>query len=205
MNIPFRILITSLGITLLLSTSVVNADHRHEGGQNRFINYFDTNGDGKVTYEEFLASSKQRFERIDADKSATISESEFSSYMEDRREQRHKERFEHMDTNKDGNISKKEFLADRQQRAERRFGWIDRNNDGQLSDDELTQRKKHKSRFGNKIFSRIDTNGDGKVTQEESQAAWGKWFERMDSNNDKVVTVDEINQARERWRGKWDK
>ena len=204
MSRPIQTLMSTLAITLSLSTTIVSADPGHERGQNRFMKYFDTNNDGTVTFDEFLASSKLRFERIDTDKNAIISESEFSTYMQNRREQHNKERFEGMDSNKDGKISKDEFLASSQQRAERRFGWMDKNNDGQLSNDELTSRKDHKPRFGKKVFSRIDANGDGKVTQEESQAAWGKWFERMDTNGDKVVTEEEIRQARARWRGKWD-
>jgi len=202
MNTLSKTLITTLGITLLASASVVIADPRHEDGQNRFMNFFDSNGDSKVTYDEFLGASKDRFSRIDADHNGSISEEEFSTYMQSRREQRQKERAELMDTNKDGKISKEEFLAHSQQRAERRFGWMDKNNDGQLTDDELAPRKNDKHHFGKKIFSRIDSNGDGKVTQEESQSAWGKWFERMDSNGDKTVTVDEVNQAREKWREK---
>ena len=199
MSIPFKTLATTLGVTLLISASVVNADPRHEGGHNKFMQFFDTNGDGTVTYEEFLGASRTRFERIDTDSNAAISEAEFSTYMQSRREERHKDHFEHMDANKDGKVSKDEFLTSNQERAQRMFERMDRDNDGQLSNEELAPRKNHQHRFGKKVFSKLDANGDGQVTQEESQAAWGKWFKRMDTNGDQVVTAEEIEQARSRW------
>jgi Ca2+-binding EF-hand superfamily protein len=205
MKNPTRSLHFMLGIALLISASVVSAGPHHEGGQNKFLRFFDSNGDGNVTQEEFQSASSNRFERIDADNNASISESEFLSYMQTRRDQRHKERFARLDANKDGKISNDEFISASRERAQRRFERMDRNNDGQLSSDELGSRKKHKkhgkrkSHFGKKIFSRIDANGDGQVTKEESQAAWGSWFKRMDMNSDQVVTMDEIKQARDKW------
>jgi len=202
MKSPLQTLITTLGISLLISASVVSAGPHHEGGHNKFLKFFDSNGDGTVTYEEFLEASRDRFERIDADKNATISEAEFSSYMQARREEHHKNRFEHMDTNKDGKVSKDEFLTSSQERAKRKFERMDENKDGQLSNDELGSRMKHNSHFGKKVFSKIDANGDGQITKEESQSAWGKWFKRMDSNSDQVVTTDEIKQARTKWQAR---
>ena len=202
MKTPLQTLITTLGVTLLISASVVSAGPRHEGGHNKFMKFFDSNGDGTVTHEEFLGASNNRFERIDTDSNATLSEAEFSTYMQARREERRKNHFEHMDANKDGKVSKDEFLASSQQRAQRKFDRMDGDNDGQLSSDELGSHKKHKQRFGKKVFSKIDANGDGLATKEESQAAWRKWFKRMDINNDQVVTTDEISQARAKMQGK---
>ena len=202
MKTTSRTLITTLGVSLLLTSLAASADTRH-GGQNRFMDFFDTNKDGTVTHEEFLEASKDRFNRIDADSNASITEEEFSSYMMERREQRHRERVEQMDSTKDGQVSREEFMAYSQQRAERHFGKMDTDNDGKLSGNELTMHKKHKHRFGKKIFSRIDANNDGKISREESQNAWEQWFDRMDENGDKVVTDNEVNQAREKWRDKW--
>jgi Ca2+-binding EF-hand superfamily protein len=202
MNTPLQTLITTFGITLLLATSAASAGPRHEGGHNKFMEFFDSNGDGVVTYQEFLDASKHRFDRIDTDHNASVTEAEFSSYMKTRREERHKDHMARMDTNKDGKVSKDEFLSASQARAQRKFDRMDKDNDGLLSEAELAARKDHRPHFGKKVFSRIDANGDGKVTQEESQAAWGKWFTRLDSNGDQVVTVEEIAQARARWQGR---
>jgi len=199
MHIKPQTLISPLLVALLLGTTVASADPDHEGKQGKFMKFFDTNADGIVTYEEFQGSSKNRFDRIDTDGNGTISPAEFTAYMQSRREERHKNHFENTDTNKDGVVSKDEFLSASQERALRRFSRMDKNDDGLLSADELAAHKMHKPRFGKKIFSRLDANGDGQVTQEESQAAWGKWFKRLDTNGDQVVSSEEIAQARARW------
>lgn len=199
MNTKPQTLATPLIVVLLLSASVAVAGPGHAGKHGKFMSFFDTNADGIVTLEEFQGASLNRFERIDTDHNATISEAEFSAYLQTRREERHKHHFERIDTNKDGIVSKDEFLSSSQQRAQRRFEHMDKNSDGQLSADEMASHKKHKPRFGKKIFSKMDANGDGQITQEESQAAWGKWFKRLDTNGDQVVSSDEIQQARSRW------
>jgi Ca2+-binding EF-hand superfamily protein len=76
---------------------------------------------------------------------------------------------------------------------------MDKNRDGMLSADEMVSHKKHQPRFGKKIFSRLDANGDGQVSKEESQAAWGEWFKRLDTNADQVVSSEEVKQARSKW------
>jgi Ca2+-binding EF-hand superfamily protein len=201
MHTPLPTLFTTLSIALLLSTSVASADPRHGGGEGRFMRYFDINKDGTVTYQEFLDASKKRFERIDTDKNAAVSESEFSSYTKSRGKEWRKSKFDSIDTNKDGKISKDEFLKHSQERAQQMFDRLDKNGDGKLTDDEMGPRNKHRGRFAKRIFSRMDTNHDGQISLEESQAAWGKWFQRMDTNGDKVITEDEVQKARSRWQG----
>jgi len=197
MKNPLPLLITTLGLTLLIASTMVSADSRHEAGQNRFLKFFDDNGDDTVTYKEFKGASKKQFERIDADKNSTISEEEFTNYIKARRDERQKDIFGRMDTDKNGKISQAEFIKVSEERAKRKFKRLDKNKDGQLTNDELGGRNK-KQHPGKKIFQKIDANKDGKVTREESQAEWEKWFQRMDSNGDKTVTVDEIRQERKK-------
>lgn len=199
MKKPFQILITTLGLTLLIASTIVSADSRHEDGHSKFLKFFDSNNDGTVTYKEFKGASKKHFERIDADKNSTISEAEFTAYMKARRDDRQKDIFDRMDTDKNDKISEDEFIRASQERAKRKFKRLDKDNNGHLSNDELGNRNKHKHP-GKKIFMKIDANKDGKVTREESQAEWEKWFQRMDNNSDKVVTVDEIKQERRKSR-----
>jgi hypothetical protein len=49
---------------------------------------------------------------------------------------------------------------------------------------------------GARIFARLDGNGDGNVTRDESQQAWTKWFGKIDTNKDSVVTMDEVKAYR---------
>ena len=192
-------LITTLIVALPLSAEADSAKQCHDGKHNKFMQFFDANGDGSVTIEEFQGSSKTRFERIDADNNGVISKEEFANYMQSRRDDRHKDRLAAMDADKDGQVSKEEFLNASQARAERKFARMDKDDNGLLSGDELTSHKKHKPHFGKKVFSKLDANGDGQITQEESQAAWSEWFKRLDTNSDQVVSGDEIEQARSRW------
>jgi len=48
---------------------------------------------------------------------------------------------------------------------------------------------------GAMMFDRYDTNGDGKVTQDEFQAGHDERFEQMDLDGDGAVTQDEARQA----------
>lgn len=199
MNTKLQAFSITLIIAFLLSASVTSAAQPSIEKHNKFMQFFDANNDGVVTYEEFQRSSKKRFERIDADTNAAISEEEFSNYMQTRHKERQKNHFENVDANKDGKVSKDEFLASERERAKRHFDRMDKDKDGLLSTDELTSHKKHRARFSKKVFAKLDTNSDRQVTQEESQTAWSKWFKRMDANNDQVVSGDEVEQARSRW------
>ena len=48
---------------------------------------------------------------------------------------------------------------------------------------------------GGKRFARTDTNGDGKISQQEFVASRGRIFERIDANHDGMITADEIANA----------
>src|SRR5262245_2463495 len=45
-------------------------------------------------------------------------------------------------------------------------------------------------------FNQFDTNGDGKISQSESQAGWQKSFQQMDTNGDGKVTTAELGAAK---------
>ena len=49
---------------------------------------------------------------------------------------------------------------------------------------------------------RADTDGDGRVSRAEAEAAGSKrssdWFDKLDLNKDGYVTQDEMRQARKR-------
>lgn len=103
---------------------------------------------------------------------------------------------EMLDTNKDGSISKAEFEAKRSNE----FSAADANNDGTVTPAELTafhekKMEERKAERQKRMFDRLDTNKDGKVSKEEFEA--GGKFERMDKNNDGKITADEMQ-----WKGK---
>ena len=74
-----------------------------------------------------------------------------------------------------------------------------------LSAEEMQHSGKHKHAKGKRIFKRMDKDGDGQVTRDESYTAWSAWFARIDTNGDLVVTTDEVNAHRQMKRAKHDK
>lgn len=55
----------------------------------------------------------------------------------------------------------------------------------------------HAQPAGKDRFARLDGNGDGKITKEESIVVRTKLFERMDRNGDGAVDEDEMHRARQ--------
>lgn len=186
MNTSIKTLLLVCGLS---SSSLVLA----HGGTGRFMQYFDTNKDGVVTLDEFEAAMQNRFNKMDSDHNGTISAAEFREYLQQQRLQHNQVRLKKMDSNGDGKVSKDEYIAYMSKRAEARFERLDNNHDGMLAADELNNGHRHGHRFGKRLFHKLDSNGDGVISREESRAAWSGWFKRLDSNGDKVVTADEIS------------
>ncbi len=72
----------------------------HEGGKKDMFTLHDTNKDGSVSKEEFLAGSEKKFAELDTDKNGSISKAEhdarkaeWKEKMKDKRAKA-KERFE---------------------------------------------------------------------------------------------------------------
>ena len=178
---------------------------QHEGHKNRFMQFFDTNGDNVVTMDEFEGAALQRFKDMDADNNGSVTLEEFQAYIASKRQARRTEYFNRIDTNKDGSISQQEYIDYKQKKAEMRFQAMDTNKDGLLSNEEFAARSKgrkgHKHWHGhdgkNPIFSKLDANHDGNITQQESIAAWTRWFNQIDANGDKTVTIDEVRNFRD--------
>lgn len=106
-----------------------------------------------------------------------------------------------LDANGDSKISLQEMQA----QAEKRFQAADSNHDGQLSQSERSQRqgcRGHHRQQGkqgqaqHQGFKGPDTDGNGALSQAESQAAVQKRFERLDTNHDGVISQDEIQARR---------
>lgn len=124
------------------------ARHHGEGAPDGagFISRLDSNHDGRVTREEFLARPNAEFDRLDANHDGALVAGEAphrppgGPHAERRHgERRHGEERRHWrnpDTNGDHNISSAEFAAE-----------------------------------GDAMFTHLDANGDGRITQEELEAA----------------------------------
>lgn len=76
------------------------------------------------------------------------------------------------------------------------FKMVDANEDGKLSKEEMLN-------FHENKFTKMDSDGDGFITQDEmkSQMKMNR-FMRMDTNNDGVITPDEMSARKDRKNGK---
>jgi len=52
-------------------------------------------------------------------------------------------------------------------------------------------------------FSKIDANGDGVITKDESEAYNDKMFKEADTNNDGKITKDEMAAMKQKEHAKW--
>jgi Ca2+-binding EF-hand superfamily protein len=93
-----------------------------------------------------------------------------------------------VDTDHDGKISRVEFDAE----SAALFKRLDKNGDGKIASDEVPARH-----WGGKgpMFGQMDTDKDGKVTKAEFTAAEDKIFQKLDANGDGVITPDEMQAA----------
>ena len=60
----------------------------------------------------------------------------------------------------------------------------------------------HHGGKGGKMFERMDTDGDGKISSTEHIAASQERFTKLDSNGDGFITKDEAKDARGKMREK---
>jgi len=126
----------------------------------------DTDGDGELTKQELKAGRKgrrgkrgkgKRGKQLDKDGNGSLSAAEVEGT-------RLAEHFAEIDADGDGELSKQEMKAAHEARQVERFASQDANGDGSLSESEVEG-----SRLA-RHFSRIDTNDDGQLTQEELRA-----------------------------------
>ena len=192
--------IQSLLFATLISLPVFSMADSDHHGKGRFMALFDTNADDVVTMEEFKQAAAERYKLMDRDNSGAVTQEEFGTYLSEKRQMWKAKKFEKADADKDGNITQAEYLDYRQQEAQRRFQKMDSDGNGLLSAEEFSKgrsggRKCGKHGSGN-IFAKLDKNGNGEITQEESLTAWTEWFTKIDSNGDNVVTAEEVREYR---------
>jgi Ca2+-binding EF-hand superfamily protein len=153
----------------------------------------DTNGDGVIDQTEFQASRDKWFQTLDTNKDGFISADEMKAAAE----KMHAEWAQkHADTQATTQGTQQGATGD--QRADRfatrMLNRVDTDHDGKVSQAEFNAQ-------GDKLFKRLDRNGDGKLASDETRfhrhGRFGGhfFFARMDQNHDGEVTKAEFTAA----------
>jgi hypothetical protein len=176
---------------------------------------------GPLTRASVQASVQARFAKADSNNDGFVTRAEADARMAEAREKRqarmeqNRERraenraglFDRIDTDKNGSISRAEFDAHASARAER---WSERRGpDGAMRGGRGMRHGGMGHRgagamagghFGGRMFERMDSDHDGKVSIAEASSRALEMFDRTDSNHDGTVTAEERRAAMQRFR-----
>lgn len=190
-----RPILLALGISAVLGAAQAadSTDTATRHGGHRFAQ-MDTNGDGKVTQDEFLAAAAQRFDTLDTHHRGSLDVADLAAApdvvaRDDRRAEHIAKR---LDGNGDGNVDAAEAKAG----ADRLFDHLDRNKDGVLTAEEM--KGGHEGRHGRfedfiqNRLSALDTNHDGNISRAEFEAGSQARFAAADTNHDGVLSTAEM-------------
>lgn len=160
---------------------------------------------GGMTQDEFDATTRARFARLDKNGDGVIDASEIEAALS-RRFERHRgkhggrlgqRRMHAFDTDRDDKVTKDEFTTT----VRSRFAQLDLDNDGRITDEDLPPRLRGRdilasdSGMGSRgpgrrilrLVRNADADKDGVVTLEEAMAAADKRFTGLDRNKDGVI------------------
>lgn len=183
-----------------------------------FIAEHDDNGDGRVTWQEFEAFRRNRFDATDSDRNGSVDEAEYVAEFEARvaaeiqREradqiEQTKARFAALDTDKSGFVTRAEFDAAGERTWQGGLNAVaGKGSAAQAPARDEARTTAAAQRFDNARRSRLgmptshtaagflalyDDNGDGTVDPAEFQRVRAAQFARTDSSGDGRLALDE--------------
>ena len=168
------------------------------------LEQMDTNGDGRISLDEYVAAAGARFKSIDTQNKGSIDAADIASSPAavERIDHRADSIVKRLDTAGNGYVTKDEVLA----AAQNRFSRLDANGDGKLTPDELASSREGRggkqgkaggdhARLGQKRFDKLDANHDGVVSKDEFLADAAAKFAQFDTAGNGKVTAAEIEAA----------
>ncbi len=195
----WMVVLTGISVALLCAGQVYAAPPaapsvgQHGNGQGILarLRNADTNGDGKISYEEAHAAlprlTPERFSRLDTDGDGFTSIAELRQLIQ--------AKFQEADANHDGKVTLDEARTVFPKMTPERFNKLDRNGDGVLSSEDRQQGPGEGGQGRLVRMRAADANGDGKVAFEEAQKAFPRItrerFAQLDRNGDGVLTEED--------------
>lgn len=175
-----------------------------QAGRGEFFKNADKNNDGKVSKDEVPAEAWERLSKLDKDSDGALSKEEMAA-MAGRGAPGGPgvggpQMFERADKNKDGKISKDEAP----EQAWERLGKLDKDGDGAVSKEEMAAMAGPGGPGGpgggpqggpGAMFSRFDTDKDGKLAKSEVPAEMWEKLSQADENADGLVSKEELEGA----------
>jgi Ca2+-binding EF-hand superfamily protein len=173
----------------------------HAGFYQHMLQKMDSNGDGRISLDEYLAASGTRFKSMDSQNKGSIDTADIASSKAaiERIDHRANAWVKRLDAAGNGYVTLDEFVA----AAQKRFARLDKNGDGKLTPDELTAPRwgRGAAQAGQARppppsaqarFAKTDTNHDGVVTLDEYVAAARALYAQFDQQHNGKVTASEI-------------
>lgn len=155
------------------------------------LGILDRNNDGQITDEEMRGRGSRRGPQT-ASPQGTRAGGQATS---DPRQPWILVHADEIDLNKDKIISRDEIIGE----ATKAFAGYDSNKDDQLSESELVARGNSRSAMGGFLkghSKELDRDGDGILTQAEAIGNAERMFAKMDLNGDGLVSPDEMEASR---------
>ncbi len=184
-----KFLFVAVGAAALAGAGLAIAQEQGPRGPLRY----DSNSDGVLTRQEFDAGHAARFTQMDANRDGQVTREERRAQHqarggEGRRGGHHRAAFSRADANNDGNITRDEFLA----RPNQMFDRIDANRNGVIEASERPQPRQRGEGGPRRERFNPDADNNGSISAAEHAAMGARMFERMDTNSDGRVTQEEM-------------
>jgi Ca2+-binding EF-hand superfamily protein len=211
-------LLSTAALAQTAAPSDAPAPHAHHDMIAHALKKLDSDGDGRVSLDEYLASATARFRAADTTNAGTLGAAQLAaSPHAQKRDLRIAEMMvRHLDTAKKGYVTADDFAA----QAQKRFARIDPQGTGKVTLAQFTaapatrfghavlagaaaadgpaaggKRAAFRQQFAQAEFAQLDANGDGVLTQAEYTAAAKARFAALDTQRSGKLTAQQIAAA----------